>query len=243
MKERLQKVIAHAGIASRRASEKLITAGRVTVNGRVVTELGTKVDLRYDTVKVDGKAIRTKEKYAYYLLNKPRGYLTTVKDDRGRKTVMDLLTSVEERVYPVGRLDYESEGLLLLTNDGQLANRLMHPKYEVRKFYLVEVIGEVSEDDLAVLRSGVELEDGITSPAYVELLSSTPRKSVLKIGIHEGRNRQVRRMCQALDLSVRRLIRTQFGPIKLGKLAPGSWRQLTEQEIGKLRQAVKRRGK
>ena len=243
MKERLQKVLAQAGVASRRASEKLIIAGRVTVNGRIVTELGTKVDLNQDTVKVDGKPIEVKERFVYYILHKPRGYLTTVEDDRGRRTVMQLLEPVKERIYPVGRLDYDSEGLLLLTNDGQLAHRLMHPRYQVRKFYLVEVTGEVSQAALETLRSGVQLDDGITSSAYVELLANSPQKSLLKIGIHEGRNRQIRRMCQAVGLPVRRLIRTQFGPIKLGKLSPGKFSQLTAQEVGKLKQAVKHRGK
>ena len=243
MKERLQKVLAQAGVASRRASEILIIAGRVTVNGWIVTELGTKEDMNQDTEKVDGKPIEVKERLVYYILHKTRGYLTTVEEDRGRSPVMQLLEPVKERIYPVGRLDYDSEGLLLLTNDGQLAHRLMHPRYQVRKFYLVEVTGEVSQAALETLRSGVQLDDGITSSAYVELLANSPQKSLLKIGIHEGRNRQIRRMCQAVGLPVRRLIRTQFGPIKLGKLSPGKFRQLTAQEVGKLKQAVKHRGK
>ncbi|HHX02296.1 MAG TPA: rRNA pseudouridine synthase [Firmicutes bacterium] len=243
MKERLQKVMARAGVASRRACEQLILAGRVTVNGKVVRELGTKVDLSHDSVAVDGKLVGVPERYVYYILHKPRGFLTTVSDDRGRKTVMQLLKSVPERIFPVGRLDYDSEGLLILTNDGQLANRLMHPRYQVRKFYLVKVANEVTASDVEKLRTGVELEDGITSPAYVQLLAAGPKESLLKIGIREGRNRQIRRMCQALDFKVKRLIRTQIGPVKLGNLAAGAYRRLTEQEIGKLKQAVNRSGR
>ena len=156
---------------------------------------------------------------------------------------MQLLKSVPERIFPVGRLDYDSEGLLILTNDGQLANRLMHPRYQVRKFYLVKVANEVTASDVEKLRTGVELEDGITSPAYVQLLAAGPKESLLKIGIREGRNRQIRRMCQALDFKVKRLIRTQIGPVKLGNLAAGAYRRLTEQEIGKLKQAVNRSGR
>jgi len=242
MKERLQKVLAQMGVASRRASEKLILDGRVTVNGQVVTKLGTKVDVATDTIKVDGKLIRHKEPYVYYILHKPRGYISSVKDDRGRKSIMELIPEVKERVFPVGRLDYDSEGLIILTNDGQLANRLLHPRYEVWKYYLVEVKGQFSQLALEKMRSGIELEDGITSEAYVELLASDSKRTLLKVGIHEGRNRQVRRMCEALGYPVTRLIRTQIGPIKLGKLPCGAYRQLTPAEVGKLKQAVSRRG-
>jgi len=243
MEERLQKVLAQAGVASRRACEQLILAGRVTVNGAVVRELGTTVDRSRDVVAVDGRPIINPEQYVYYILHKPRGYLTTVKDDRGRKTVMDLMASVPERVYPVGRLDYDSEGLLILTNDGELANKLMHPRYKVQKFYLVKVGSPVTAADVEKLRTGVELEDGITAPAYVELLMSGPKESLLKIGIREGRNRQIRRMCQALNLRVRRLIRIQIGPVKMGNLPVGSYRHLSEHEVQKLKQAVNRSAK
>ncbi len=239
MQVRLQKAMAQAGIASRRASEQLILAGRVMVNGKVVKKLGTKVDPVRDVIKVDQKKIDQKESFVYYMLHKPRGYLSTVADDRGRKTVMDLLAPIKERIYPVGRLDYNSEGLLLLTNDGTLANRLMHPRYQIQKFYLVEVIGIVTPKTLATLRSGVKLEDGITARASVELLTTTQRKSTVKIGIHEGRNRQVRRMFAACDHKVIRLIRTQVGSIRLGNLAEGTYRKLTPQELGKLKAAVK----
>ncbi|MGB4267005.1 MAG: pseudouridine synthase [Limnochordia bacterium] len=243
MEERLQKVLAQAGVASRRASEQLILAGRVTVNGVVVTELGTKIVPGRDVVAVDGKPVLGPEQHAYYILNKPRGYLTTVRDDRGRKTVMQLVASVPERVYPVGRLDYDSEGLLIMANDGELANQLMHPRYKIQKYYLVKVSGQVSASDVEKLRKGVELEDGKTGPAYVELLLSGTKESILKIGIREGRNRQIRRMCKAVNLEVRRLIRTQIGPIQLGNLPVGSYRRLTEKEVQKLKQAVNRGGR
>lgn len=238
--ERLQKVMAHAGVASRRVSEEMITAGKVTVNGKLVTELGVKVDPDKDAIKVNGKLIKGREKSVYYMLHKPRGVITTASDERGRKTVLDILPKIDERVYPVGRLDYNSEGLVLLTNDGRLANKLMHPSFNVRKFYIVELKGEFSEEALETMRSGVKLDDGVTSPAYAELLSSEPRKSLLKLGIREGKNRQIRRMCAALGYDVTRLIRTQIGPIKLGNLGVGQCRQLTVQELGKLQQAVKR---
>lgn len=243
MKERLQKVLAHAGVASRRVCEQMTIDGKVMVNGRVITQLGSKVDPQHDIIKVNGKIVKLKEEKVYYILNKPRGYLSSVSDDRGRKTVIDLMGSVTERIYPVGRLDYNSEGLLILTNDGTLANRIMHPRYQMRKFYLVEIDGFFDQNALDEMRSGVKLADGVTSKAYVEVLQSAPTKSLIKIGIHEGKNRQIRRMCQALGFSVKRLIRTQIGPIKLGSLPKGAYRPLTIEEIGKLKQAVKRVGK
>ena len=243
MKERLHKLMARAGVASRRASEELILAGRVAVNGEVVRELGIKVDPASDLVAVDGRLIHGPEQHAYYILHKPRGVLTTVRDDRGRRTVMEFLQAVSERVYPVGRLDYDSEGLLILTNDGRLANRLMHPRYQVPKFYMVKVAGQVTASDLEKVRKGVELEDGPPSPAYVQLLSSEPTGGLLRVGSREGRNRQIRRMCQALGFPVKRLIRTQIGPIKLGSLAPGACRRLTGGEVRELKQAVGRHGR
>lgn len=242
-KERLQKVMAHAGVASRRVCEQMIINGKVMVNGKLITKLGTKVDPQNDVIKVNGKIVRRKEEKVYYILNKPRGYLSSVSDDRGRKTVIDLMGSVTERIYPVGRLDYDSEGLLILTNDGYLANKIMHPRYQIRKLYLVEVNGFFHQNALEKMRSGVRLEDGITSEAYVEVLQSAPTKSLIKIGIHEGRNRQIKRMCQALGFNVKRLVRTQIGPIKLGSLPKGSYRHLTIEEVGKLKQAVNRVGK
>jgi len=243
MKERLQKVMAHAGVGSRRACEQMIIDGLVSVNGKIVTQLGIKVDPNKDVIKVNNRVIQGKEPLVYYLLHKPKGFITSVSDERGRKTVMELLPEVKQRIYPVGRLDYDSEGLLLLTNDGRLANRLIHPRYQIRKYYLVKVEGQLSSATLEQLRTGVELEDGLTSPAIVQIISSDGKESLLKIGIHEGRKRQIRRMCAAVGHPVKRLIRVQMGPIKLGKLEPGKYRQLTEQEVGKLRQAVKVRGK
>lgn len=242
MYERLQKVMAHAGVASRRESEQLILDGKVKVNGQKVTELGVKVDPTRDQIKVNNQVIKGKEKRVYYIVNKPRGYLTTVTDDRGRKTILDLVKGIDERIYPVGRLDYNSEGLLILTNDGRLANQLMHPRYRIRKWYLVEVSSEFQDQDLHTMRAGIKLDDGMTQEAYVEILQSSPEKSLIKIGIAEGRNRQVRRMCEALGYYVKRLIRTQIGPLKLGKLSTGSYRSLTPAEISKLKQAVKRDG-
>ncbi len=240
MKERLQKVMAHGGVASRRQSEQLILAGKVKVNGHVVTELGTKVDPKTDHITVDGKPLQGKEQHVYYILNKPRGYITTAADERGRKTVIQLLNGVSERVYPVGRLDYDSDGLLLLTNDGELTQRVIHPSYHMRKVYVVKVKGVITDETVQQLREGVELEDGMTNSAYVEVLLREKKASLLRIGIHEGRNRQIRRMCNAVGHEVIRLTRTQVGPITLGKLETGQFRALTHQELGKLHQAVRK---
>lgn len=238
MKERLQKVMAHAGIASRRACEELIRDGRVLVNGKVAT-LGTKVNLDADRILVDGEPLVAKERKRYLLLHKPPGFVTTVQDQFGRKSVMDLLTNVPERVYPVGRLDYDSEGLVFLTNDGALAHRVMHPKFELPKTYLVTVDGEITMDAVYRLRQGVKLEDGLTYPADVSVIHKERERSVLRISISEGRNRQIRRMCETVGNPVVRLTRTAIGPLKLGKLKSGEFRELTLQEIGKLKQAVK----
>lgn len=240
MTERLQKVLAHAGIASRRKSEEIIAAGRVRVNGLVVTELGTKVDPEVDAVTVDGRPLREPERHVYIVLNKPQGYLTTVKDDRGRRTVFDLIRKLSVRVYPVGRLDYDSEGLVFLTNDGQLANRVMHPRHRIRKDYLAEVKGTISRQAVDALRQGVELEDGITGRSYVEVLSQDNVSSLLKIGIYEGRNRQIRRMCAAVGFPVARLRRIRIGPLQLGNLGVGRFRMLSADEVAALRKAVTR---
>ena len=240
MKERLQKVLAHAGIASRRKSEAMIAAGRVTVNGNVITELGVRVDPDLDTVTVDGRPVGKPEGHVYVALNKPEGYLTTAKDDRGRRTVLDLLRKLHVRVYPVGRLDYDSEGLVFLTNDGQLAHRVMHPRHQIRKDYLVEVKGAIGREAVDSLRVGVELEDGITGRAFVEILSQDNVSSLLKVGIYEGRNRQIRRMFQAVGFRVVRLRRVRIGPLKLGSLGVGRYRMLSPKEVAALRQAVTR---
>ena len=234
---RLQKFLAHAGVASRRASEELIQAGRVQVNSQTVTELGTKVVPGKDEVRVDGKLITALEGKAYYMLHKPVGYVSTVKDPQGRPTVLSLV-DVPERVYPVGRLDFDSEGLLLLTNDGEVAWALTHPSQRVTKRYLVEVEGRPSARDLQSLAQGVMLEDGITAPAEVKLLSAHGNGALIEMGIHEGRNRQIRRMCERIGHRVTKLKRVQMGPIMLGRLPVGAHRPLQPKEVAALRQLV-----
>ncbi len=234
MLERLQKILSGAGVASRRESETFITAGRVAVNGTVVTELGSKADPEKDRITLDGKPLRLKLERVYLLLYKPAGYVTTLKDPEGRPTVTDLLKGVGERVYPVGRLDYNTEGLLLLTNDGDWANRLAHPRHEVEKEYLVKVRGRVTPDQVRRLADGVELDDGTTAPARVRIVHESERNSRLTITIHEGRYRQVRRMCEAVNLAVASLKRTRYGFLDLGDLRPGECRRLTPQEVKQL---------
>jgi 23S rRNA pseudouridine2605 synthase len=232
--ERLQKVLAQAGIASRRASEQLITAGRVTVNDQVITELGTKVDPQKDRIAVDGKPARVAEKKLYVLLHKPAGYVTTMKDPQGRPIVTELIKGVQDRLFPVGRLDYNTEGVLLLTNDGELANRLAHPRYGVEKEYHVRVRGTPTEEQLRLLAAGVELDDGPTSSAKVGLARVSGQNSWISLAIHEGRYRQVRRMCAAVGLMVVRLKRVRYGFLELGELKPGEYRMLSETEVGML---------
>lgn len=229
--ERLQKLIARAGICSRREAEKIITAGRVTVDGKIVTELGAKVDTN-QKICVDGKLLNFDTTKIYIMLNKPRGYVSTVSDERGRKTIMDLLDeNFTERVYPVGRLDMDSEGLLILTNDGDLTNALIHPRYEVSKTYRAMVTGDITEDKLDRLRAGIELEDGLTAPAEVYLLGDNR----VEVTIHEGRNRQVRRMFAAIGCDVKRLKRVKFAGLTLDNLPVGKFRALTAAEIAKLK--------
>ena len=230
--ERLQKVLAMRGWGSRRVCEDLIAAGRVTVNGEVAV-LGRRVDAELDKVEVDGAPLGVKAGLVHYLLNKPEGVVTTASDPQGRPTVVDLVPS-EPRVYPVGRLDVGTEGLLLLTNDGDLAHRIAHPSHGVEKEYLAEVEGVPSSGAVRRLRDGVELEDGMTAPAKV----SHPNPGVLRITIHEGRNRQVRRMCEAVGHPVNRLVRVRIGPIRDAQLRPGEWRELDQQELKALIEAV-----
>jgi 23S rRNA pseudouridine2605 synthase len=230
--ERLQKVLAAAGIGSRRVCEGLIEEGRVRVNGEVAV-LGRRVDVEEDLIEVDGAAIGVRSGLVHYLLNKPAGVVTTATDPQGRPTVVDLVPS-EPRVVPVGRLDLDTEGLLLLTNDGELTHRLTHPSFGVDKEYLAEVEGNPSRQALRRLREGVELDDGLTSPAKVSLLSP----GVIRMVIHEGRNRQVRRMCEAVGHPVIRLVRTRIGPLRDTTLSPGSWRALTVDEVRMLERAV-----
>ncbi|MFZ9629251.1 MAG: pseudouridine synthase [Ilumatobacteraceae bacterium] len=230
--ERLQKVLATRGWGSRRVCEELIAAGRVTVNGEIAV-LGRRVDPAVDLVAVDGVPVGTRPGLVYYLLNKPEGVVTTAHDPQGRPTVVDLVPD-EPRVFPVGRLDIGTEGLLLLTNDGELANRLTHPSHGVEKEYLVHVEGAVHGGALRSLREGVELEDGMTAPAKV----SQPEPGILRITIHEGRNRQVRRMCDAVGHPVRRLVRVRIGPLRDAALRPGQWRALELAEVRSLVEAA-----
>lgn len=242
MQERLQKLISQAGITSRRAAEELILAGRVTVNGAVVTELGSKADPAIDTITVDGKPVRPVCTHLYILLNKPAGYMTTLDDPEGRPLVISLLREISERVYPVGRLDYNTEGLLLLTNDGDWANKLMHPRHEIDKEYHVRVRGKVHKSQIDQLAGGVMLDDKKTAPASVDLIKDGEQNDWLSITIHEGRNRQIRRMCEAVSLSVVRLKRVRYGNLELGALKSGQFRMLTEAEVADLLAPRKRSG-
>lgn len=245
--ERIQKVLARAGVTSRRHAEQLILEGRVKVNGVKLSELGCKVGSR-DYIEVDGKPIQRSEKLYYYLLNKPVGVITSAHDPQGRPTVMDCLKGVPARVYPVGRLDYDTSGALVLTNDGELAHRLMHPSYGVEKTYRVWVRGPVGLKAIEGLRQGVSLEDGNTAPAIVKQVSGVSDKDgkskethldILDITIHEGRNRQVRRMFSAVGCPVVKLERIRFGSLSQGNsLSPGAYRALTTEEIRELRAKV-----
>jgi 23S rRNA pseudouridine2605 synthase len=233
--ERLQKIMAQAGVASRRKCEELITAGRVKVNGVLVRELGYKADPMRDDIEVDGKKI-AREQPVYFLLNKPTGYITSVTDPQGRKTVLDLLKDVKERIYPVGRLDYDTSGLLLLTNDGTFANHIMHPRHELDKVYEAVVKGRVGGKALEMLRKGVMLDDGPTAPAEAELLAYNSKQgtSVIRLTIHEGRNRQVRRMCDMVGHPVIKLKRVQLAFLTLKGVPEGKYRPLTEAEVERL---------
>jgi 23S rRNA pseudouridine2605 synthase len=243
MLERLQKILSAAGIASRRAAEEIITSGRVAVNGKVVTELGSRADPALDRITVDGKVVRSEGIRSYIVLNKPVGYVTTLKDPQGRPVVTDLLKGVKERVYPVGRLDYNTEGVLLLTNDGELANRLAHPRHEVEKEYMVRVRGGVVPEQLQLISEGVDLEDGRSAPAVVNLVRESENNTWISITIHEGRYRQVRRMCEAVGLSVVRLKRTRYGILETGDMNPGEFRLLTPDEVDGLRALCKLTGR
>jgi len=235
--ERLQKILSRAGVSSRRAAELLIRQGRVTVNGKTITELGTKANPHADKIAIDGKLLRQAAPAVYLLLHKPVGVVTTLADPEGRPTVRDLVVGVRQRIFPVGRLDYHSAGLLLLTNDGALALRLTHPRYGVRKTYHVKVKGQPSPAQLASLARGVRLSDGTSSPASVHVMEASERKAWLSMSLAEGKNRQVRRMCEAIGLSVEKLTRVAFGPLKLGKLPSGAWRHLEPEEVEALRHA------
>jgi 23S rRNA pseudouridine2605 synthase len=239
MVERLQKILSQAGIASRRASEQLMVEGRVTVNGDTVRELGTKADPATDDIRVDGRRIKLPERHRYLLLNKPRGYVTTRSDPERRPTVMDLLRGVGDYVYPVGRLDYDTEGLLLLTNDGDLAAKLTHPSHEVARVYEARVLGIPDAHDVDRLMKGVTIEGRRTQSAQVQLLPGRREgHASLRITIHEGRNRQVRNMFEAIGHPVDELTRVAIGPIRDSRLKVGHWRNLTVPEVEALKKAA-----
>ena len=238
--ERIQKVMADQGLCSRRAAEQVIREGRVKLNGHPV-KVGDKMDINHDVLTVDNEKIRIvkKQERYYILLHKPRGYVTTVSDELGRKTVMDLVKDVPARIFPVGRLDKDSEGLLLMTNDGTFANMLMHPSHGISKLYRVTVRPRATEQQIVQMTEGVVLDDGVkTQPAVINVVVDEPERTVLEMTIHEGKNREIRRMCETVGLEVVRLKRNAEGAVKLGMLQPGQYRELTKAEINALRAAA-----
>ena len=239
-RERLQKLIARAGLASRREAERWISAGRVTVNGRPVVELGAQADPRTERVRVDGKPLFEAASPAYFVLHKPAGVVTSARDPQGRRDLTEWLRPLRKtgRFFPVGRLDFYSAGLLLLTTDGELAYRLAHPRFGVTKRYQVKVGGVPKEDELDRLRTGIQLDDGWTAPASARLLRASGKKAWIEVEIHEGRNRQVRRMFEALGYRVEKLLRVGYGPVRLGSIRPGEMRPLTPAEVRALKHAV-----
>lgn len=239
MKERLQKILSEAGICSRRKAEDLIRAGAVKVDGHPAV-IGQQVDPHQCRITVDGEPViinRKREKH-YIALYKPRGYVTTMSDEMDRRTVWDLVSEVGVRVYPIGRLDKVSEGLLLLTDDGEFANMMMHPKFHISKRYRVTVDSLVTDEAASKLASGVIIDGRMTAPAIIDVISAESGRTVMEMTIREGRNRQIRKMCEAVGLNVKRLKRTAIGPLKLGMLQPGQWRELSKQEIAALRRAA-----
>lgn len=234
---RLNKYLSNSGIASRRAIDKMIRAGQISVNGKIIDELGTKIDPAKDIIVVNGKKIQKNANTAYIILNKPLNVVSTTSDSYARKTVVDLIDT-PLRLYPVGRLDSDSIGLILLTNDGELTHKLTHPKFHISKTYEVKVKGLVTDDKLNRLRNGIRLSDGLTSPAEIELMHKQGDQAKIQFTIHEGRNRQIRRMCGAVDLEVLELKRISIGPIKLDNLKSGEYKSLTDEEISSLKKAV-----
>ncbi len=232
---RLSKYLADAGIASRRKAEQIIESGNVSVNGTVITQLGTKVDTEKDIIKFKGEEIKKQSKFVYIMLHKPEGYITTVKDQFQRPTVMDLIDNIEERVVPVGRLDYDTSGLLLLTNDGELTYKLTHPKHNIEKVYIAKVVGEPTEKQLNEFKNGLVIENYRTSPAKILIVKKEGKYCSLKIAIKEGKNRQVRKMCEAIECPVVALKRIATGKLFLGELKKGEYRHLTKQEIDYLK--------
>jgi 23S rRNA pseudouridine2605 synthase len=234
MKERLQKIIAQAGIASRRAAEKMILDGRVSINGTVVSVLGTKADLEKDEIRVEGRLISTETTKVYLMLNKPRGYVTTLDDPQQRPIVTDLLSGVQEKVFPVGRLDYDSEGLLLFTNDGDFALRLQHPRFQVSKTYRVKIEGYLSNQEMRLLSEGITMEDGLFRPVYITVERKSSKSCWLRVTLMEGRNRVIRRAFDCLGHSVVRLIRVAVADLSLDDLKPGTYRYLKKREVMRL---------
>jgi len=234
MKERLQKVIATAGIASRRHAEKLITEGRVSVNNVVVTQLGVKADAEKDVIRVDGKTISPEKTKLYIILNKPAGFVTTLHDPQNRPTVVDLLSDVSERVYPVGRLDYDSRGLLLLTNDGDFAQKIQHPRFQKPKIYRVKIQGRLSKEELKQLDKGIKLSDDVFKPENLKIEKINDKSSWLRLTLREGKNRIIRRGFEAIGHRVAHLMREAIGDLRLGGLREGMWRHLTKKEISQL---------
>lgn len=234
MEERLQKYMARCGVASRRKCEEIILSGEVKINDNIVSELGVKINPEKDTVTYKGNIIKPEENKLYIMLNKPEGYITSVKDEKGRKTILDLV-KVEERIYPIGRLDYDSSGLILLTNDGDIYNKIIHPRVNIGKKYIATCRGEFSKEEIKRFESGIDIGGYITADAKMTLLDIEKKNnsvnSVVEIIIHEGKNRQIRRMCEALGHEVLSLKRVEVGNIKLGYLKKGQWRDLTEEEL------------
>lgn len=230
---RLQKYLSMCAVASRRKAEELIAQGKVKVNGKVA-QIGDKISPKHDTVTVSGRKIVGSRKHYYFMLHKPRGYITTMDDEMGRKCVAELVRDVGARVYPVGRLDKDSEGLLLMTNDGEFANHMTHPSKHIPKTYRVTVRPDVTEDMLTTFATGMEIDGRITAPADAHIIEKQDNRVVMEIVLYEGRNRQIRKMCESLGLEVARLKRTSMGSLKLGMLPPGKWRELKEDEVHKL---------
>ena len=237
-KQRLNKVIAMSGITSRRKADELISLGRVMVNNRVETRLGVKVNQRTDSIVVDGKALSNVQKNMYLILNKPFGYISTLNDPEGRPTIIDLLKNVEERVFPVGRLDFDSQGLLILTNDGQLAYRLTHPKFHIPRTYKVIVNGQLSEKSISDLKNGIALDNVVTHKAHVKIIEKEQDRSTVRITIFEGRSREIRRMFEAVGHKTIKLVRTAYGNLVLGDLKVGKFRQITQSELKALKTSV-----
>lgn len=231
MEERLQKILARAGVASRRQAEELIRQGKVAIDGRVVTDMGIRIDATAHKITVNGVQISSPEQQVYFLLNKPAGYVTTVRDPQGRPTVIDLFQDIHQRLFPVGRLDLDTEGALLMTNDGDLANRILHPRHEVTKTYIVEVSGSPSQKEISRLEKGIMVEGKKTWPALIKFISAQKKSSKFQITIHEGRKRQIKKMFEAIGFPVLHLKRIAYGKLQLGNLKTGQYRALSEKDL------------